>query len=158
MSGRTRSWLLLGAAAAVVALAAVFAPGGGDAAPTLEDQVREVASGLRCPVCQNLSVADSPSALAREMRAEIGERLAAGASPEEVRAFFVQRYGEFVLLEPTREGLNLLPWLVPIVGVLLGLALWVWLVRKRSPRETQAPTEAERRKIDADLDALEEPG
>ena len=155
--GKARLWFLLGAAVAVVALAASLAPGGHDAR-TMDDRVREIASGLRCPVCQNLSVADSPSPLAREMRSEIAARLEAGGTPDEVRAFFVERYGEWVLLAPTREGLNLLPWLVPIAGVLLGLVVWAMLVRRRSPPETEAPTSAERRRIQADLDALEEPG
>lgn len=156
MRARARQWLLLGAAATVVVLAAFFAPEG-RGPRTMDDRVREVASGLRCPVCQNLSVADSPSPLAREMRSEIEERLASGATPEEVHSFFVQRYGEWVLLAPTREGLNLLPWLVPVVGVLLGLAVWAVLVRRRSPRETAA-TPAEAKRIRADLDELEEPG
>jgi cytochrome c-type biogenesis protein CcmH len=132
-----RPWLLLVGAVAVVVLAAVFAPSGrGDG--TLDDRVREIASGLRCPVCQNLSVADSPSRLAGEMRSEIGAQLEAGRTPDQVRAFFVERYGEWVLLAPTREGLNLLPWLVPIVGVVLGLGTWVYLLRRRSPREELA--------------------
>jgi cytochrome c-type biogenesis protein CcmH len=122
--------LILLGAVAVVALAAVLAPGGGDAG-TMDDRVREIASGLRCPVCQNLSVADSPSRLAREMRSEIEARLRAGDTPDEVRGFFVTRYGEWVLLAPTREGLNLLPWLVPIAGVFLGLAVWVLILRRR---------------------------
>ena len=158
MSSKARRWALLGGAVAVVALAAIFAPGGRHGTPTLQDRVREVASGLRCPVCQNLSVADSPSGLAREMRTEIGERLRAGATPDEIRDYFVQRYGEFVLLEPTRKGLNWLPWLVPIAGVLIGLAIWARLVRRRTPRAPEAPTPAERERIEADLDALEEPG
>lgn len=157
MSGRGRLWLLLGGAVLVVALAAVVAPGS-DRASTLDDRVRGIASGLRCPVCQNLSVADSPSALAREMRSEIAGRLEAGATADEVRAFFVQRYGEWVLLEPTREGLNLLPWLVPVVGVLIGAVLWVVLMRRRAPAEPEEPTASERRRIQAELDALEEPG
>jgi len=158
LSGRVRLWLLLGAAVAVVALAATLASGRGGDAGTLDDRVQDVASGLRCPVCQNLSVADSPSALAGEMRSEIASRLDAGDTPEEVRDFFVERYGEWVLLAPTREGLNLLPWLVPFAGLLLGVGAWAMLVRRRSPPETEAPTAAERRRIQAELDALEEPG
>ena len=158
MSGRLRLWLLLGGAVAVVALAATLASGRDGDARTLDDRVQDVASGLRCPVCQNLSVADSPSALAREMRSEIASRLETGDTPEEVRDFFVERYGEWVLLAPTREGLNLLPWLVPVAGLLLGVGVWAMAVRRRSPPETEAPTPAERRQIQAELDSLEEPG
>jgi cytochrome c-type biogenesis protein CcmH len=149
--------LLLAAAAAVVVLAAVFAPGGGGGA-TLDDRVREIASGLRCPVCQNLSVADSPSRLAGEMRSEIAAQLEAGRTPDEVQAFFVDRYGEWVLLSPTREGLNLLPWLVPIVGVLVGVGVWALVLRRRSPRESGPVTAEERDRIEAELASLEEPG
>lgn len=136
MSGRARSWLILAAAVAVVIVAAVLAPSGrgGD---SLDDRVREIASGLRCPVCQNLSVADSPSRLAGEMRSEIGAQLEAGRTAAQVRAFFVERYGEWVLLAPTRRGLNLLPWLVPVVGVAAGVVLWISLLRRR-PREEPA--------------------
>jgi len=157
MSPRTRLWLLLGAAVAVVALAASLARSG-DGAGTIDDRVREIASGLRCPVCQNLSVADSPSRLAGEMRSEIAVRLQGGDTPQEIRAFFVQRYGEWVLLAPTREGLNLLPWLAPIAGVAIGLMLWAFLLRRRPAREAEVPTAEERDRIEAELSALEEPG
>jgi cytochrome c-type biogenesis protein CcmH len=130
VSGRTRTWIVLAAAVAVVAVAALMASGGSGRVST-EDRVRDIASGLRCPVCQNLSVADSPSRLAGEMRAEIRAQLVAGRDPEEVRAFFVDRYGEWILLSPPRSGLNLLPWLVPVAGVLIGVALWFRLVRRR---------------------------
>ena len=125
---------MLAAAIAVVGLAALLASGGSDAEPpTLDERVHEVGAGLRCPVCQNLSVADSPSRLAGEMRTEIETQLRAGRSPDQVRAFFVDRYGEWILLAPPRRGWNLLPWAVPVVGVLAGVALWVVFVRRRAP-------------------------
>jgi cytochrome c-type biogenesis protein CcmH len=102
-------------------------PGNG----SVDARTQALAAGLRCPVCQDLSVADSPSQLAGEMRSEIAERLRAGASDDEIRAYFVQRYGEWVLLEPPRRGFDLIPWLVPIVGVLLGVGIWFALVRRR---------------------------
>ena len=138
MSRTGRTWLLLAGAVVVILVAAFFAGGSDDGVRTAGDRVHEIAAGLRCPVCQNLSVADSPSRLAGEMRAEIGDKLAAGQTPEEIRAFFVDRYGEWVLLAPTKEGLNLLPWAVPIVGVLAGAALWFALVRRRGPGEATA--------------------
>ena len=100
----------------MIVVAALVAGGADDGVRTADDRVQEIAAGLRCPVCQNLSVADSPSRLAGEMRAEIADLLAAGQTPEQIRAYFVDRYGEWVLLAPTKEGLNLLPWAVPIVG------------------------------------------
>ncbi len=158
MSGRARSWLVVGGAILVVGLAALLASGGSDGSPTIDDRVHEIASGLRCPVCQNLSVADSPSRLAGEMRTEIQAQLVAGRSPEQVRAYFVERYGEWVLLAPPRRGLNLVPWLVPVVGVIAGIAIWLVLVRRRSAPDPQAVTSGERARIDYELSGLEEPG
>ncbi|MEK7221199.1 MAG: cytochrome c-type biogenesis protein [candidate division NC10 bacterium] len=98
--------------------------------PDLEDRVREIASGLRCVVCQNLSVADSPSDLAKEMRNLVRELLQQGKSREEIQAYFVSRYGEFVLLSPPKRGFNLLVWGLPFVAILAG-AWGVYLVARR---------------------------
>jgi cytochrome c-type biogenesis protein CcmH len=158
VSGRTRTLAVLVAAVAVVGLAAVFASGGSDRPASVDDRVHEIGAGLRCPVCLNLSVADSPSALAGEMRAEIEMLLRSGRSPEQVRAFFVDRYGEWILLAPTRRGLNLLPWAIPIVGLLVGAAVWVGLVRPRTRRDDAAASTSERARIERDLANLQEPG
>ena len=131
------------AAVAVIGLALVVGARGGGGPTSVEDRTQELASGLRCPVCQNLSVADSPSRLAGEMRDEIAARLRAGASDDEIRAYFVQRYGDWVLLEPPKRGLDLIPWLVPIVALLVGIGLWVALVRRRPRPEGDADLEAD---------------
>ena len=102
----------------------------------LEDRTSAVASTLRCPVCQGESIQDSPSQLAQDMRALVREQLRAGRTPEEVRAYFVGRYGEWILLEPKMTGLNILLYVFPVALVLGGLALVVMLVRKWS---TPAP-------------------
>jgi cytochrome c-type biogenesis protein CcmH len=101
------------------------------AAPTdLEDRVREIASELRCVVCQNLSVADSPSDLAKEMRNLVRELVQQGKSPEEIQAYFVSRYGEFVLLSPPKRGFNLLVWGLPFLAIAVGAGV-VYLVARR---------------------------
>ena len=104
-----------------------------------EAQVYEVASELRCVVCQNLSVADSPSEMAAQMRAIVRERLAAGESPAQVRAYFVDKYGDWILLAPPRRGFTLLVWVVPYVAALLGLALVAFLVTRWTRRRPPAP-------------------
>jgi cytochrome c-type biogenesis protein CcmH len=147
---------MVAAAAVAVTAAALIASTGGGATDSIGERAKLVASGLRCPVCQNLSVADSPSRLAGEMRAEIAERLAAGATDDEVRDFFVARYGEWVLLEPTREGLNLLPWLFPLAAVVVGAGLWLAVVRHPPGRVAEPVTQDERRRIDRELAALED--
>ena len=102
----------------------------------LEAQVRSVAAELRCPVCQNLSIADSPSEMAKQMRDLIRERLREGDRPEAIRAYLVERYGEWILLVPPARGFSLLAWIVPFLGLGGGLAGAVLLLRrwvKRSP-------------------------
>lgn len=99
----------------------------------------DVASQLRCVVCQNLSVADSPSEMAGQMRAIVRERLAAGQTPAQVRQYFVERYGDWILLAPPRHGFTLLVWLAPLVAVLVGLTVVTVLVRRWTGRRRIAP-------------------
>jgi cytochrome c-type biogenesis protein CcmH len=146
-----RTWLLVGGAAVVIVAAALLARGGGEPA-TVEDRAQAISAGLRCPVCQNLSVADSPSRLAGEMRAEVEGQLRAGRTDDEVRAFFVARYGEWVLLEPR----SLLPFVIPVAAVALGVGAWLLVIRRRPRAERTEVSDAERRRIDVDLRSLEE--
>jgi len=103
----------------------------------LDRRTRDVASGLRCPVCQGLSINDSPAELAIEMKGVVREQLAAGKTPEDVRAYFIAKYGEWVLLEPDPRGFNLLVYLLPVLGV-LGGAVFIWSFVRRSTRPEEA--------------------
>jgi cytochrome c-type biogenesis protein CcmH len=107
--------------------------------PVDDQQAHEIASQLRCVVCQNLSVADSPSEMANQMRAIVRERLASGETPAQVRQYFVERYGDWILLAPPRHGFTLLVWLAPLVAVLVGLAVVTLLVRRWTGRRRAAP-------------------
>ena len=131
------------------------------AATVSDEEVHAIATQLRCVVCQNLSVADSPSEMARQMRDLIRERLAAGDRPEQVMAYFVERYGELVLLAPPARGLNLLLWLAPFGAVAGGLALVVTLARRwrrhpasLEPAAAPAVGPAERERLAAELERL----
>jgi cytochrome c-type biogenesis protein CcmH len=106
-----------------------------------EETVREIAAQLRCVVCQNLSVADSPSEMANQMRGIVRERLAAGNTPEQVIAYFVEKYGEWVLLSPRPRGFNLLVWTLPFAAILLGL-LGIGIIIKRWSRRAAATLDA----------------
>lgn len=104
----------------------------------LAAQTAAVAATLRCPVCQGESIQDSPSELALQMRGVVRERLRAGESPEQVKAYFVSRYGEWILLEPTMKGLNVLLYVFPVLLVIGGLALVAYLVKRwTAPEATQ---------------------
>jgi cytochrome c-type biogenesis protein CcmH len=133
------SLLLLGAALfGPVSAIADTAP----ATSVSEETVRDVAAQLRCVVCQNLSVADSPSEMAAQMRAIVRERLEAGETPEQVREYFVARYGEWILLAPRRSGFNLLVWGFPLAAVAVGFAVVALLLRRWTRRRRVAAAPA----------------
>jgi cytochrome c-type biogenesis protein CcmH len=96
----------------------------------LEALTAQVASELRCPVCRSLSVRDSQAELAREVEGVIRDRLAAGESPEEIKAYFVTKYGEWILLAPPKRGFNLVVWALPFVVLLGGAVLLVFVFRR----------------------------
>lgn len=105
----------------------------------LDAQTHATASKLRCPTCQGMSVADSPAEGARAMKLEVKKMIAAGYSETQVMDFFEAAYGEFILLEPHKKGLNLTLWVAPAVLLLGGLALTFSRFGKRPPAPA-APT------------------
>jgi len=118
--------------------AAAWAQGDSGGVVELESRVFELGRQLRCPTCTSESVGDSSSAISIEMRNEIRDQIALGKSDDEILAFFQERYGDWVLLEPPREGIHLFVWILPVVGVVAGaagLALLMtrWLAKARAP-------------------------
>ena len=108
----------------------------------LEIAVREVASELRCPVCQGESIQDSPAGLAQEMRAVVREQLAAGRSPEQVKKYFADKYGEWILLRPKARGWNVLVYVLPVVVLLLGAGIVMRATRRwAAPNGGGSPSE-----------------
>ncbi len=121
-----RRLLPVAALVAVVTAALVIGASSGDGDPSPAARTRRLAAGLRCPVCQGLSVADSPSSTARAISADIRRRVEAGESDGQIRQAYVERYGEWVLLEPAGAGLGAVVWALPIAALVLaggGLAL-----------------------------------
>ncbi|MHA6729862.1 cytochrome c-type biogenesis protein [Devosia sp. A369] len=101
--------------------------------PVLEQRARDISAGLRCLVCQNQSIDDSDADLAKDLRVLVRERLVAGDSDEAVRQFLVDRYGEYVLLNPRLGGHTILLWIAAPVLLLGGLGtLFVLGRRKRA--------------------------
>jgi cytochrome c-type biogenesis protein CcmH len=98
--------------------------------PELEAQVREIAAKLRCPTCRALSVLDSPAGMAQEMRALIREQLKAGKTPDEIMDYFVERYGEWILLKPEAKGFNWTVWLLPVFALVGGLLFVIVTARR----------------------------
>ena len=129
------------AALAFAALGAVGALGAVQQSPAdsvLEARTAEVAAQLRCPVCQGLSIQDSPSELSQQMRSVVKDQLRAGKSPDEVKAYFISKYGEWILLEPKPKGFNVLVYAMPILLVAVGLG-WIVLAVHKWTRPPDSP-------------------
>ncbi|TFU01122.1 cytochrome c-type biogenesis protein CcmH [Polymorphobacter arshaanensis] len=92
---------------------------------------------LRCLVCQNQSIADSHADMAGDMRALVRSKIAAGESPDEVRAWLIKRYGDWVSFNPPTHGAALGLWLAPLLFLGVGLLLALRLFRRRGS-ETKA--------------------
>ncbi|HJT16428.1 MAG TPA: cytochrome c-type biogenesis protein [Thermoanaerobaculia bacterium] len=96
--------------------------------PALDQKTQEVASLLRCPVCQGMSVADSPSTVAQDMKHQVREMLSKGYTQEQILAYFEQSYGQFVLEKPK----NPLVWILPIAILLIGAVVVVTTAKRLS--------------------------
>ena len=141
----TAGCLMLAAGALPAALPALLAPSvrAQDAAsqPTLtptaaaereraiEERVLAITDMLRCPTCQGISVRDSEASFSRQIRDKVRRMVEEGQSDEDIKAYFVSRYGEWILRAPKKEGLGLVLWLAPgaallLAGGLIGFRLY----------------------------------
>lgn len=103
--------------------------------PSRAQVAHEVAASLRCPTCQGLSVAESNSPLAQSMRQIIDQQVAQHRSPQQIRGYFVERYGDWILLAPPADRLGWVVWAAPAVAVAVGLVVASRLLgRRRLPR------------------------
>ncbi|MFP5252231.1 MAG: cytochrome c-type biogenesis protein CcmH [Actinomycetes bacterium] len=135
-----------------VALLAVIVLGVATATSPSTDRAEALAARLRCPVCQSVSVGESRSETALAMQQRIRELVAAGASDEEVIGYFVDRYGQWVLLDPPVSGPALALWLLPIVAAGVGLFA-VQRLRRREPADP-APPAPWRHRIEQEVERL----
>ncbi|MEP1520146.1 cytochrome c-type biogenesis protein [Ascidiaceihabitans sp.] len=117
--------------------------------PVLEQRARDISKGLRCLVCQNESIDESHASLAKDLRVLVRERLVAGDSDTQTVDFIVERYGEYVLLNPRASGSTLLLWAAGPLMLLLAGAIGFGYVRKRAgakaPQEDALSVEEEAR-------------
>ncbi len=107
-------------------------------ADELDRRTRDIGLIIRCPVCQGLSIADSSSDAAVAMRNRVRELVAAGYSDQQVLDFFAERYGEFILLAPPKEGMHWLLWVVPLGSVAGGL-FWLFARARRGEPAVATP-------------------
>ena len=84
---------------------------------------QDIAATIRCPVCQGLSIADSPAEMAQNMKAQVRALLARGYTREQILSYFERSYGQFVLLAPKFQGISTLVWTLPILALLIGIVI-----------------------------------
>jgi cytochrome c-type biogenesis protein CcmH len=134
---RLSGLIVLLALVAAVATLTVVGVRGEPTADTRAEQVHQIASDLRCPVCRDLSAADSPAPLAAQMRHQVAEQLASGRSPDQIRQGFIAAYGDSVLMSPPHTGLGQTAYLLPLL--LLGVGLVVAAAQLRRWRPMPGP-------------------
>ncbi|EJL29663.1 protein involved in biosynthesis of c-type cytochromes [Caulobacter sp. AP07] len=100
--------------------------------PAQEARARAIFREVRCLVCQNESIDDSEAALAGDLRSIVRDQVKQGRNDSQIRAFLVERYGEFVLLKPPFSPGNALLWATPVVALVLGAVLMIVLLRRRA--------------------------
>ncbi len=115
--------------------------------PAFDDRAKAISSRLRCPVCQGESIQDSPAELATQMKSLVREQLASGKSETQVFDYFIGKYGQWILLEPRAEGINLLVYGLPILFIVGGGAL-LWGAVARWTRPVAATGNESRPSLD----------
>jgi cytochrome c-type biogenesis protein CcmH len=141
------------AATFVCTLAFAVQPGEVLSDPKLEARARDLSSQLRCLVCQNESIDESDASLARDIRLLIRERISKGETNEEIRAFLVSRYGDFILLKPPLKPETILLWIsAPLT---LGLGALAIVFASRRPKPAPAALTAEEEARLAELETAE---
>jgi len=106
------------------------------------DDVNRIAKQMYCPVCENEPLDACRTAACQQWRAQIGQMLSEGQSEQQIKDYFVARYGVRVLAQPPAQGTSLLLYVLPIVGLVIGAIVVVWLLRRLRARGAQAPVAA----------------
>jgi len=114
------------------------------------DRVYSLEQRLRCPTCQSVSVAESPSDTAAAMRSTIRQQVTAGRSDQEILAYFRQRYGSWILFDPPAAGATLLVWLLPVLAAGVAAVVLAAVLRKRPTPRPLSTEESQRVRREAD--------
>lgn len=140
---RTGNWVFLGLLVVVLLAVPFKVQAQSDNPPVTDDQVNTVAKQLYCPVCENIPLDVCGTQACQQWRDLIREKLGQGWSEDQIKTYFVQQYGDRVLAEPPRRGLNWLVYLVPPLAFLLGVFILVNVMRSWKATASQGKLEAE---------------
>jgi cytochrome c-type biogenesis protein CcmH len=116
-------------------------------APTAQDRVNSISATVKCPVCAGEAVAVSNAPASLEIRKEIAEQVQQGQTDDQIRSFYVAKYGEAILLTPSAEGVNALVWILPVVALALAVAGLAIAFRRWSTAPVDTATDADRRLV-----------
>ena len=130
-------------AAALLAIAATLVLAARPHEATADERLDRITAELRCPVCQGLSVKDSPSETARQMRDLVAERIREGRTDAEIAAEFRAAYGDWVLLSPPIASWSGIVWLAPLTAIAAGVVLATARVRTGPPMDVGEPSAAQ---------------
>jgi cytochrome c-type biogenesis protein CcmH len=108
----------------------------------IEARVLAITDGLRCPTCQGISVRDSEAGFSQQIREKVRRMVIEGQSDEDIRAYFVSRYGEWILRAPKKEGIGLVLWILPGAALLVAGGLVFWRIRRAGRGRPQASAPA----------------
>ncbi len=106
------------------------------------DDVNRIAKQMYCPVCENEPLDACRTAACQQWRAQIGQMLSEGQTEQQIKDYFVARYGPRVLAQPPAQGTSLLLYVLPIIGLIVGVIILVWLLRRFRARGAAAPAAA----------------
>lgn len=151
---KVRRWLLWGVLLVASAGALAIGARGDGGARSPEERARAIAARVRCPTCRSQSAADSEAPASKAIRAEIARRVAAGQSDDEILAYFADRFGKDVILQPEGTGVAALVWVLPVAFVVAGLGGLAVAFRRWRPRAV-AVSEEDRHLV---VEALREGG
>lgn len=98
---------------------------------TAEDRAQSIGSKVKCPVCQGVAIADSPSETARAMMDVVEERIAEGWSDDQIIDYFAERYTDSIIIDPPFAGITLLVWILPVLAVVAGV--FMIFSRRKAP-------------------------
>jgi cytochrome c-type biogenesis protein CcmH len=139
-----RAWLPWALLFVVVVTLLAFGSQGTTGDLTAQDRVTDLSRSIKCPTCSGESAAESNAPSSQEVRRDIAQRIEQGQTDDEIRAFYVSRYGEGILLTPASTGVASLVWIIPVVAFVIAVTALVLIFRRGRGEPVAEVSEADR--------------